>query len=64
MTSNFSGMQSGTGLLLDLGRSDSMAEVSVLLGSASGGTIQLRAGDSADARGAARCGSARTPAAP
>jgi hypothetical protein len=45
-TSNFSGMQSGTGLLLDLGRSDSITEVKILLGSASGGTIQLRAGDS------------------
>jgi len=45
-TSNFSGMQSGTGLLLDLGHSDSITEVKVLLGAASGGTIQLRAGDS------------------
>jgi Helix-turn-helix domain len=38
--------QPGTGLLLDMGTSVSVASVQVLLGQVPGGTVQLRAGDS------------------
>jgi hypothetical protein len=46
-TANFSGLQAGTGLLLDMGRTVSFASARILLGLAAGGALQLRAGNSA-----------------
>jgi hypothetical protein len=44
-TADFSGLQQGTGLLLDLGRSASVSSVRLLLGPAAGGAFQIRAGN-------------------
>jgi hypothetical protein len=49
-TATFGGMQSGTGLLLDMGRSVTVSSARIRLGPAAGGTIELRAGDSASLR--------------
>ena len=42
---NLSGMQSGTGLILDMGKSVRVTSATLLLGAAAGGTVQLRAGN-------------------
>lgn len=44
-TPDFNGNQSGTGLLLDMGHSVTVASVRIQLGSAPGGTVELRLGD-------------------
>jgi hypothetical protein len=44
-TPDFNGNQSGTGLLLDLGQDVTVASARILLGSAAGGTVQLRLGN-------------------
>jgi hypothetical protein len=44
-TANFSGLQSGTGLLLDLGKPVTVTGARILLGSGSGGALELRAGN-------------------
>ena len=44
-TPDFGGLQSGTGLLLDLGRPVSVSSVTMRLGSAGGGALELRAGN-------------------
>jgi hypothetical protein len=43
-TAAFGGLQSGTGLLLDLGRTATVAAVTIRLGPAGGAQVQLRAG--------------------
>jgi Helix-turn-helix domain len=45
-TAAFGGMQSGTGLLLDMGRSVTVTRARIRLGPAAGGVIELRAGNS------------------
>jgi hypothetical protein len=49
-TAAFGGMQSGTGLLLDMGRSVTVTSARIQLGPAAGGAIELRAGNSASLR--------------
>jgi len=49
-TATFGGMQSGTGLLLDMGRSVTVTSARIRLGPAAGGVIELRAGDGASLR--------------
>jgi hypothetical protein len=44
-TSKLGGLQSGTGLLLSLGKTDTIASATVVLGRMPGGTIELRAGN-------------------
>jgi Helix-turn-helix domain len=44
-TAQFSGLQRGTGLLLDMGADVRISTVRLLLGAAAGGAFQLRAGD-------------------
>ncbi len=44
-TADFGGLQSGTGLLLDMGRRVTVTRARILLGPAAGGTIELRAGN-------------------
>ena len=44
-TSTFAGLQTGTGLLLDLGRSETISNVQVTLGSTPGANLQLRVGN-------------------
>lgn len=44
-TANFGGLQSGTGLLLDMGTPVTVTSARIRLGAAAGGEIQLRAGD-------------------
>ncbi len=44
-TADFGGLQSGTGLLLDMGRQVTVTRARILLGAAAGGTIELRAGN-------------------
>jgi transcriptional regulator with XRE-family HTH domain len=44
-TAQLGGLQSGTGLLLNLGRTASITTATIVLGPSSGGTIELRAGD-------------------
>jgi hypothetical protein len=46
-TADFSGLQAGTGLLLDMGRTVSLASARILLGPTAGGALQLRAGNAA-----------------
>jgi transcriptional regulator with XRE-family HTH domain len=46
-TASFGGLKSGTGLLLDLGRSAIVSAVTVRLGPHAGALVQLRAGNSA-----------------
>lgn len=49
-TPTFGGLQSGTGLLLDMGRSVTVTSARIQLGPAAGGAIELRAGSSASLR--------------
>ncbi len=44
-TANFSGLQPGTGLLLDMGKPVTVTSAQILLGPAAGGRLQLRAGN-------------------
>jgi transcriptional regulator with XRE-family HTH domain len=44
-TAQLGGLQSGTGLLLNLGRTASITTATIVLGPSPGGTIELRAGD-------------------
>jgi hypothetical protein len=44
-TADFAGLQSGTGLLLDMGKPVSVTSAQMLLGSQPGGTLELLAGD-------------------
>jgi cytoskeletal protein RodZ len=44
-TSTFAGLQTGTGLLLDLGRTENISSVQVTLGSTPGADVQLRVGN-------------------
>jgi cytoskeletal protein RodZ len=44
-TATFAGLQSGTGLLLDLGRTETISSVQVTLGSTPGADLQLRVGN-------------------
>jgi transcriptional regulator with XRE-family HTH domain len=44
-TADFGGLQSGTGLLLDMGRAVTVTGARIELGAASGGALQLRAGN-------------------
>jgi transcriptional regulator with XRE-family HTH domain len=44
-TANFDGSQPGTGLLLDLGKRVTVTSARILLGSAAGGRLELRAGN-------------------
>jgi hypothetical protein len=44
-SANFGGLQSGTGLLLDMGTPVSVTSAQIRLGAAAGGEIQLRAGN-------------------
>lgn len=43
-TANFGGLKPGTGLLLDMGRAVTVTRVRLLLGSARGADVQVRAG--------------------
>ncbi len=45
-TAGLGGLQSGTGLLLGLGKTATIASATIVLGATPGGTIELRAGDS------------------
>jgi len=45
-TPTFGGLQHGTGLLLDMGKQVTVTSARILLGSAAGGRLQLRAGNS------------------
>jgi hypothetical protein len=47
-TANFSGMQQGTGLLLDMGKDVTVRSVRLVLGATAGGSFELLAGDSPD----------------
>jgi hypothetical protein len=47
-TAHFSGLQSGTGLLLDMGRNVTVTSVTLQFGAAPGGSFELRAGDAPD----------------
>jgi transcriptional regulator with XRE-family HTH domain len=49
-TADFAGLQSGTGLLLDLGNPATVTSARILLGPAAGGAIELRAGNSPSLR--------------
>jgi transcriptional regulator with XRE-family HTH domain len=49
-TPDFAGMQSGTGLLLDMGRPVTVTSARIRLGPASGGAIELRAGNTPSLR--------------
>jgi len=44
-TAAFAGLQTGTGLLLDLGRTETISSVQVTLGSTPGASLQLRVGN-------------------
>jgi hypothetical protein len=44
-TANLGGLQSGTGLLLDMGKQVTVTSARILLGAAGGGRLQLRAGN-------------------
>jgi Helix-turn-helix domain len=44
-TANLGGLQSGTGLLLDMGKRVTVTSARILLGAAAGGRLQLRAGN-------------------
>jgi hypothetical protein len=44
-SANLGGLQSGTGLLLNMGKQVSVTSARILLGAAAGGTLQLRAGN-------------------
>ena len=44
-TTQLGGLQSGTGLLLSLGRTGTIASATLELGPSRGGTVELRAGD-------------------
>jgi cytoskeletal protein RodZ len=44
-TATFAGLQSGTGLLLDMGRPVTVTSARIQLGAAAGGALQLRAGN-------------------
>jgi hypothetical protein len=46
-TPNFGGLQSGTGLLIDMGRTVTITSVQVTLGSEAGTDLEVRVGDSA-----------------
>jgi cytoskeletal protein RodZ len=46
-TPHLGGLQSGTGLLFSLGKAVTITSAAVVLGPTSGGTVELRAGDSA-----------------
>jgi hypothetical protein len=46
-TAEFGGLQSGTGLLLDMGKQVTVTSARILCGAAPGGTLQLRAGNTA-----------------
>jgi hypothetical protein len=50
-TSLFGGLQAGTGLLVDMGRTVTVAGVQVTLGAARGASLQLRAGNAATLTG-------------
>jgi hypothetical protein len=47
-TAEFGHMQSGTGILLDMGHAVTVNSVRLVLGSAAGANVQVRVGDSAD----------------
>jgi hypothetical protein len=47
-TAEFGHMQSGTGILLDMGHAVTVNSVGLVLGSAAGADVQVRVGDSAD----------------
>jgi hypothetical protein len=47
-TAEFGHMQSGTGILLDMGHAVTVNSVRLVLGSAAGADVQVRVGDSAD----------------
>jgi hypothetical protein len=47
-TAHFGGLEPGTGLVIDMGRSVTVTRVQVLLGPAAGANVQLRIGDSTD----------------
>jgi transcriptional regulator with XRE-family HTH domain len=47
VTANFGNLQSGTGLLLDMGRAVTVTKARIDLGSAAGGALELRAGNQA-----------------
>jgi hypothetical protein len=47
-TAEFGHMQSGTGILLDMGHAVTVNSVDLVLGSAAGADVQVRVGDSAD----------------
>jgi len=49
-TTSFGGLQSGTGLLLDMGKPVTVTSARIRLGAAAGGEIQLRAGDTPSLR--------------
>jgi multidrug efflux pump subunit AcrA (membrane-fusion protein) len=49
-TATFGGLQSGTGLLLDMGKSVTVTSARIQLGPAAGGVIEVRAGNSASVR--------------
>jgi hypothetical protein len=49
-TAAFGGLQSGTGLLLDMGKSVTVTSARIQLGPAAGGVIEVRAGNSASVR--------------
>ena len=56
-SARFGNLQSGTGLLLDLGRAATVTDVRIVLGPAAGGSLELRAGSApvlADLRPVAR----------
>ena len=56
-TANFGGLQSGTGLLLEMGKPVTVTRARILLGAAAGGKLELRAGNTpalADLRVVAR----------
>jgi len=44
-TANFGGLQSGTGLLLDMGKPVTVSSARIVLGAAAGGKLELRAGN-------------------
>jgi len=44
-TANFGGLQSGTGLLLDMGKPVTVTSARIVLGAAAGGKLELRAGN-------------------
>ena len=47
-TAEFGHMQSGTGIMLDMGHSVTVNSVALVLGAATGADVQVRVGDSAD----------------